>query len=107
MNRRRQGALQELRDQVARASLAGLKTGFLARKYGVSPETVRKWTKEFKEREGVDFLPSIDEQIAAAKRIQELEENQERLLKALGEKELEITVLRELVKKTNRSSTSR
>lgn len=107
MNRKRYGALQEFRDQVARESLAGMKTGFLARKYGVAPGTIRKWVKDFREREGVDAMPSVDEQISYAKRIAELEENQERLIKALGEKELENAVLRELVKKTNRASTSK
>lgn len=103
MKRKRGGAFQEIRDQVARESLAGLKTGYLARKYDISPGTIRQWVREYKQREGVDALPTIDEHIEHAKRIAELEENQERLIKALGEKELEIAVLRELVKKTNRT----
>lgn len=107
MKRKRNETFQEIREQVARESLAGMKTGYLARKYGVHPGTIRNWVKEYKERHGVDALPSIDEHIVAAKRLAELEENQERLIKALGEKELEIAVLRELVKKTNRASTNK
>lgn len=99
--RQRNNAFKEVRHKVAQEALAGIKVGVLARKYDVSPKTVRNWVKEFQEEFGADALPTIDERITDAKQLAELEEKYNRALKALGEKELENEVLRELVKKTN------
>src|SRR5690606_21752090 len=95
---------EEVRHKVAQEALAGIKTAVLARKYEVSPKTIRNWVREYQEKFGDDALPTIDERIADAKRLADLEAKYERALKALGEKELENDMLRALVKKTNPAS---
>ena len=102
--RQRNNAFKDVRYKVAQEALAGIKVGVLARKYDVSPKTIRNWVKEFQETFGDDAVPTIDERLDDAKRLAELEEKYNRALKALGEKELENEVLRELVKKINPAS---
>lgn len=97
--RQRNNVFKEVRYKVAQEALAGIKAGVLARKYDVTPGTIRNWVKEYQDTFGVDAIPTIDERISDAKRLAELEEKYNRALKALGEKELENEVLRELVKK--------
>lgn len=102
--RQRNNAFKEVRYKAAQEALAGMKAGVLARKYDVNPKTIRAWVVEYQETFGADSLPTIDDRIIESKRLAELEEKYERALKALGQKELEIEVLRELVKKTNPAS---
>ena len=102
--RQRNNAFKEVRYKAAQEALAGIKPAVVARKYEVSPKTIRAWVVEYQETFGADSVPTIDERIDESKRLAELEEKYERALKALGQKELEIEVLRELVKKTNPAS---
>jgi hypothetical protein len=46
-------------------------------------------------------LPPADHQLQELKRLQEVEKKYEKAMKVLGEKELEIEILRELLKKQN------
>ena len=102
--RQRNNVFKEVRYKVAQEALAGIKVGVLARKYDVSPKTIRNWVREYQETFGEDAVPTIDERVDDSRRLAELEEKYSRALKALGEKELENEVLRELVKKTNPAS---
>lgn len=102
--RQRNNAFKEVRYKAAQEALAGMKPAVVARKYDVSPKTIRAWVLEYQETFGADSLPTMDERILESKRLAELEEKYERALKAIGQKELEIEVLRELVKKTNPAS---
>lgn len=99
--RQRDNVFKEVRYKVAQEALAGIKVGVLARKYEVSPKTIRNWVKEYQATFGEDAVPTIDERISDARRLAELEEKYNRALKALGEKQLENEVLRELIKKKN------
>lgn len=99
--RQRNKVFEDVRYKVAQEALSGIKTGVLARKYEVNPKTIRNWVKEYQEAFGDDAIPTIDERVADSKRLAEVEANYARALKALGEKELELEILRELVKKPN------
>lgn len=81
-----------------------LETGNLtstARKAGITRETLRKWMKEYEddvqeimEKEGTTVLsenPSKDE----------LKEKYQQAMKLLGEKELEVAMLKNLLKKSD------
>lgn len=102
--KQRSHAFEEVRHKVAQEALGGIKTSVLARKYEVNPKTIRSWVKEYREKFGDDALPTVDERVADAKRLAKLEAKYEQALKALGEKELENDMLRELVKKSNPAS---
>lgn len=92
---------EEVRLQIVREALSGVKIAVVARRYEVHPETVRNWVRQYREQVGDDQIPSTDEQIEELKRLQGVEEKYEKAVKILGEKELEIEILRELLKKTN------
>jgi transposase-like protein len=91
----------EQRIKVAQEALSGTKLSFLARKYSVSPSTITNWVKFYKERFGEEAIPSASERIEDSKRLQELETKFDTAIKLLGEKDLEIEILRELLKKSN------
>ncbi|MBW5449476.1 transposase [Cohnella sp. CFH 77786] len=92
---------EEKRMQIVKEALSGIKIAVLARKYEMNPETIRNWVKNYGNLVGPDQIPSTDEQIQELKRLQEVEEKYELAVKKLGEKELEIEILRELLKKKN------
>jgi transposase-like protein len=92
---------EEARLKIVREALSGIKIAVLARKYEIHPETIRNWLREYRDQVGTDEIPSTDEQIEELKRLQEVEEKYEKAVKMLGEKELEIEILRELLKKKN------
>lgn len=102
--KKRNHAFEEVRHKVAQEALAGIRTGVLARKYEVSPKTIRNWVREYQDTFGEDAIPTLDERINDAKQLAELEVKYEQALKALGEKELENNILRELVKKSRPAS---
>lgn len=91
----------EVRYKIAREALSGIKVAVLARKYEVSPKSINDWVREYREKFGDENIPSPDEQIQEMKRLQEIEEKYEKAVKVLGEKELELEILRELLKKSN------
>ncbi|WP_370872488.1 transposase [Paenibacillus zeirhizosphaerae] len=62
---------------MAQQALSGAKVGILAKECDVSPQSIRNWVKELQ--------------------FAELEENYNQTLRALGEKEMENKMLRELV----------
>ncbi|WP_409343054.1 transposase [Paenibacillus sp. MBLB4367] len=91
----------EMRIKVAQEALGGTRVAYLARKYSVTPKTIHNWVKFYKERYGDEAVLSVEERISDSKRVQELENKYEKAVKLLGEKDLEIEILRDLVKKTN------
>lgn len=91
----------EQRIKVAQEAMNGTKLSFLARKYSVSPSTITNWVKFYKERFGEAPALSVQERIEDAQRVQDLETKMETAIKLLGEKDLEIELLRELLKKAN------
>jgi len=99
--KRKNKAYEEVRLQVVREALAGIKVAVLSRKYGVHPETIRSWIRENRDQIEDHEIPPADEQLQELKRLQEVEEKYQTAVKILGEKELEIEILRELLKKKN------
>jgi transposase-like protein len=101
---KRNHVFEEARHKVAQEALGGIRTGVLARKYQVTPNTIRNWVREYQDKYGADALPTIDERVADAQRLVEMEAKYGQAVKALGEKELENQVLRELLKKSSPAS---
>ncbi|WP_167348455.1 transposase [Paenibacillus etheri] len=62
--------------KIVREALAGIKIGVLARIYDVHPESIRQWVRDHRDSIPLEEIPMT-----------------------LGEKELEIEILRELLKK--------
>ena len=82
--------------------LMGYRTEFVARKYGMSPETLRRWIREYRDEMG-DVMAKKQEQNEQLKKdAEELKDMQKKYnsaMKLLGEKELENAILQDLLKK--------
>lgn len=91
----------EERLKIVKEALAGVKVGVLSRMYDVHPETIREWIREHRDAILPEEIPVADEYLQELQRLQEVEERYQKACKVLGEKELEIEILRELLKKKN------
>ncbi len=82
--------------------LSGMRTEVVARKYGMAPKTLRAWVRQYQDEVDELMVQKRDEaeqQKKDAARLQEMEEKYKDAVKLLGEKELELHILRDLVKK--------
>ncbi|MNP03076.1 Transposase [compost metagenome] len=90
---------KETQLKIVKEALAGIKVGVLARMYDIHPETIRNWIRDHRDFISDDEIPVADEHLQELQRLQEVEERYEKAVKVLGEKELELEILRELLKK--------
>ncbi|WP_139990582.1 hypothetical protein [Paenibacillus paridis] len=67
--------------------------------YSIHPETIRAWIRDYRDTIPLEEIPMADEHLQELQRLQEVEQRYEKAVKVLGEKELEIEILRELLKK--------
>lgn len=81
-------SIDQIMKLISEAELPGNSTAFVARKYGVSPNTIYRWRQKYK------GLSSSE-----AKRLKVLEEENLKLKRLLAEKELELQTLTEIMKK--------
>lgn len=101
MPRQKIDVIEDVKKQYVRMAIESGKMTSIARKAGISRDTLRKWMDEYEEEvregmeeEGVTVLsenPSKDELIA----------KYEQAMKLLGEKELEVSMLKNLLKKNS------
>lgn len=87
--------------KIVKEALAGIKVGVLARMYDIHPETIRNWIRDTRDLIPAEEIPVADEHLQEMQRLQEVEQRYEKAVKALGERELELEMLRELLKKKN------
>ncbi|MEJ5300410.1 MAG: transposase [Thermodesulforhabdaceae bacterium] len=73
---------------IAEADLPGNPVSSVARKYGISPNTIYRWRQKYKGMSASE-----------AKRLKVLEEENLRLKRLLAEKELEVQALTDIIKK--------
>lgn len=93
--------IEDVKKKYVRMALESNKMSSTARHAGISRETLRKWIKTYEteiqdqmEQEGVEPLsrePSRDE----------LQKKYDQAMKLLGEKEIEVAMLKEVLKKNN------
>jgi transposase-like protein len=97
---KRKKYMQEFKDQVVKESLEVGNASIVARKHDLSRNMVSRWVREQKNTNkivaGTVYANGSYNQSAKA-----LESENEKLKKLLGEKDLEIAILKDLVKKTN------
>jgi transposase len=96
---KRKGPIEDVKKQYVRMALESGNASFIARKVGVSPNTLADWMKRYRDeveadmaREGVLPLDSTSSK-------EDIHKKYDNAMKLLGEKELEIAMLREMVKK--------
>lgn len=82
--------------------LSGYRTEVVARRHGMSPKTLSSWVRQYQDEVGDLMVKKSDEEEKLKQDAAKLEELQQRYNQAigqLGEKELELSILRDLVKK--------
>lgn len=90
---------QEFKKQVVKESLEVGNTAIVARKHDLSANMVSRWVREHKNQNNIGFSP-VHATGSYNQSAKALESENEQLKKLLGEKDLEIAILRDLVKKT-------
>jgi transposase-like protein len=100
MARKKIDVIEDVKKKYVRMALESGKMTFIANKAGISRKTLKNWMDEYEEevrdtmdQEGVTVLsdnPSKDELLA----------KYEQAMKLLGEKELEVAMLKNLLKKS-------
>lgn len=91
---------QEFKDQVVKECLEVGNAAIVARKHDLSSNMVSRWVREHKNATN-PVAGSVYSNGAYNQSPKALESENEKLKKLLGEKDLEIAILRDLVKKTN------
>ncbi|WP_077299966.1 transposase [Virgibacillus pantothenticus] len=88
---------KEFKIQVIKEAMETGKTSIVARRYELNPNMVTRWVREYKDGKYGDIdvatIPDLDSK--------HLANENEHLKKILGEKDLEIAILRDLIKKQN------
>jgi transposase-like protein len=82
--------------------LSGYRTDVVARQHGISPETLSRWVRQYQDEVGDLMAKKRDEAEKLkqdAAKLEELQHRYEQALRQLGEKDLELSILRDLVKK--------
>lgn len=96
-------ALINFKKQLVREALEGGNGAFVARKHGVSASALCRWIQQYRDEveEAMGKRKSVNE-LNNPETAEEWKKKYEQATKLLGEKEMEIALLRELVKKTCR-----
>jgi transposase-like protein len=94
----------ETKKEIVAEVVAGYRTEAVARRYGVSPDTVSKWVRQYRDEVGEIMARKrkTEEQLLQdAERLKELERKYQEALKLLGEKDVQIQMLEEIIKKNH------
>lgn len=91
----------EFKYKVALEALSGISVALLARQHQVTNRTVYNWVNEYREKFGEEAVPPADRRITEMKRLEEIEDKYNKAIHLLGEKDLQIAILEDLLKKKN------
>ena len=95
---------QEFKQQlIHEAEEAGNQTQ-VARRHGIDPKMLNRWVREAKHRGWQNAAPNakkVNAYLPSPQEYQQLENENDKLKRILGEKDLEIEILRDLLKKNN------
>ncbi|WLD92448.1 hypothetical protein [Alkalihalobacillus sp. AL-G] len=91
--------LEEVKKQYVRMALETNKMSSTAKGAGISTETLRKWMRTYEDEVRDEMEVEGTEALTPQTSRKELEKKYDHAMKLLGEKELEVAMLRELLKK--------
>lgn len=91
---------EDYRVKVVKEVLETGESGLVARRYDLHPNLVSRWVSNFRKYGQTTVSPNTSKTDKDPEK-QILENENQNLKKLLGEKELEIKILRDLLKKTN------
>ena len=92
---------QEFKDQVVKEAMETVNSALVARRYKLSGSLVARWVREFKNGRYNAYSNHSLSFSDLTKETQQLCQENDQLKKMLGDKELEIAILKDLIKKKN------
>jgi transposase len=99
---RRSEYLERMKKQLVEEALSGGNASFVARKHGVDPNTLTKWIRQYRDEVESEMskkqVPKAQD--PQVKETVDYKKKYEQAVKLLGEKDVEIAILRDLLKKT-------
>ncbi|QMV40055.1 transposase [Cohnella cholangitidis] len=103
--KRRFHCTEELKKEYVALVVSGYRTEHVAREHGMSPSTLQRWVRQYWDEVQAEMVKKKQQVDQITKDSQDLQKRYDQAMKLLGEKDLEIAILRDLVKKTNPQST--
>ncbi|URZ00585.1 transposase [Clostridium felsineum] len=96
---------KELKEEILREVQEVGNVSLVSRKHGVSKSTIFTWIKESKNKNEIKLKPGRKALVGGKKELEseitEVTKENDHLKKLLGEKDLEIAILKDLIKKSN------
>lgn len=90
---------QEFKQQIIKEAIETGNCSVVARRYDINPNVLTRWVREFKNNGNI--LSNTSNSALTNPDAKQIEAENNKLKKLLGEKELEIEILRDLIKKSN------
>lgn len=96
---------KELKEEIIREVKEVGNVSLVARRHGISKSTIFTWIKESNNKEEIKIKPGRKALVEGEKELEnelnEVTKENDQLKKLLGEKDLEIAILKDLIKKSN------
>jgi transposase-like protein len=96
---------KELKEEILREVKEVGNVSLVARRHGISKSTIFTWIKESENRDEIKVKPGRKTLIEGEKELKneltEVTKENDQLKRLLGEKDLEIAILKDLIKKAN------
>lgn len=96
---------KELKEEILREVKEVGNVSLVARRHGISKSTIFTWIKESKNKDEIKVKPGRKALVEGDKELEseltEVTKENDQLKKLLGEKDLEIAILKDLIKKSN------
>lgn len=96
---------KELKEEIIREVQEVGNVSLVSRRHGISKSTIFTWIKQSKNKDEIKVKPGRKALIEGDKKLEndltEVTKENDQLKKLLGEKDLEIAILKDLIKKAN------
>ena len=96
----------ELKKKIVREALAGGNAAFVARQHELSPKTVNRWVKEYRDEVEEEMGKKDKEQTVSLNNEQDVKKQLDQALKLIGKLQVENEILKDLLKKRNNTRRS-
>jgi transposase-like protein len=96
---KRLGPMEEVKKKYVRMAIESGNMAFIARKVGVNSKTLANWVKQYRDEVEAEMKNEDVSPLSESSTESDLQKKYDQAMKLLGEKELEVAILREQLKK--------
>ncbi|MGD6819203.1 transposase, partial [Metabacillus sp. 113a] len=100
--KRKNGPIEDVKKKYVRMALESGNTAFLARKLAVAPSTLSGWVRQYRDEVELEMKMEGVSPLSENSGTDEIQKKYDQAVKLLGEKELEVEMLREMIKKKSK-----